>query len=97
MWVRGLVGAAMIAVGARGSPQGTDAVRGLMMSGHSQYTVLGIVVIALGLVLVVPGVRRASGGAGRAHGVRSRGETEFQGVDRLPEALHPAAGSGGQL
>lgn len=53
MWTRGLIGLAMIAVGVLWIAQGTGTVRGSMMSGHSQYAVLGVGVILGGLVLVV--------------------------------------------
>jgi K+-transporting ATPase A subunit len=52
MWIRGVIGVVLIAVGALWIAQGTGAVHGSTMSGHSQYAALGGVVIVMGLVLI---------------------------------------------
>ena len=53
MWIRGIAGVVLCLIGALWIGQGTDAVHGSSMSGHGQYTVLGIVVFSLGAVLLV--------------------------------------------
>jgi len=52
MWVRGLLGVVLCAVGAVWVGQGTNAIHGSGMSGHGQYTVLGGLVVAVGLGLL---------------------------------------------
>jgi drug/metabolite transporter (DMT)-like permease len=52
MWVRAVAGVALCLVGALWIAQGTNEVHGSGMSGHRQYSVLGIVVVAVGLVLL---------------------------------------------
>ena len=53
MWIRGIAGVLLCLIGATWIGQGTDAIHGSSMSGHGQYTVLGIVCFALGAVLLV--------------------------------------------
>ena len=53
VWVRGIIGAVLCLVGAVWVAQGTGALRGSAMSGHGQYTVLGVVVIVIGLAMVL--------------------------------------------
>lgn len=53
MWWRGIVGVVMCAVGGLWIGQGSGAVRGSMMTGHSQYTALGVVVVVVGLAMLV--------------------------------------------
>jgi len=53
MWSRGIVGLVLCLVGAVWVAQGTGAVHGSMMSGHGQYTALGVVAIVIGLALLV--------------------------------------------
>jgi predicted MFS family arabinose efflux permease len=52
MWWRAITGAVMCLVGAVWIGQGSGAVHGSVMTGHSQYTVLGAVVAAVGIVLL---------------------------------------------
>ncbi|MEY9965136.1 hypothetical protein ABIA33_003178 [Streptacidiphilus sp. MAP12-16] len=52
MWIRGIVGIVLVAIGGVWIAQGTGALRGSMMSGHGQYAVLGVVAVAVGLALV---------------------------------------------
>lgn len=52
MWPRGIVGVVLCLVGAVWITQGTGAMHGSGMSGHGEYTVLGAVVIVIGLVLL---------------------------------------------
>ena len=53
MWIRGIAGVLLCLIGAVWIGQGTDSIHGSSMSGHGQYTVLGIVVFVLGAVLLV--------------------------------------------
>jgi hypothetical protein len=52
MWIRAVLGVALIAVGALWIAQGSGAMGGSMMSGHSQYALLGVVVVIIGLALL---------------------------------------------
>jgi hypothetical protein len=52
MWVRGVIGVVLVAIGGVWVAQGSGAMHGSMMSGHSQYALLGVVVIAAGLALI---------------------------------------------
>jgi hypothetical protein len=52
MWIRGLLGAVCVVVGGVWIAQGTGALRGSMMTGHGQYTLLGAVVVVVGLALL---------------------------------------------
>lgn len=65
MWIRGVVGVVLIAIGGVWVAQGTGALAGSMMSGHSQYAVLGAVAILAGVVLLALAWRRRSAGGGR--------------------------------
>lgn len=42
----------MCLIGALWIAQGTDAVHGSSMSGHSSYTALGVVIVLIGLALL---------------------------------------------
>lgn len=53
MWWRAIVGVLMCAIGGLWIGQGSGAVRGSVMTGHSQFTALGAVVVAGGLALLV--------------------------------------------
>ena len=54
MWTRGVTGIILCLAGLVWILQGTDVLRGSqLMSGHGQYAVLGIVVLAVGAVLLV--------------------------------------------
>jgi protein-S-isoprenylcysteine O-methyltransferase Ste14 len=55
--VRTVVGVVMILLGGLWISQGTGAVQGSMMSGHGQYTALGVVVVLLGVACVLWGWR----------------------------------------
>lgn len=52
MWVRGVVGVILMAVGGVWIAQGSGTMRGSAMTGHSQYTVLGVVVVLVGVALL---------------------------------------------
>ncbi len=53
MWTRGIVGVVFCLVGLVFIGQGTNLLSGSkLMSGHGQYTLLGIVVLLIGLALV---------------------------------------------
>ncbi len=52
MWVRGIAGLVMCIVGAIWILQGAGVVKGSFMTGQSQYTVLGSIVLAAGLGLI---------------------------------------------
>ncbi len=54
MWTRGIIGVVLCLVGLVWIGQGTNALSGSkMMSGHGQYTILGIVVLLVGLAFLV--------------------------------------------
>lgn len=53
MWWRVVVGVVMCAVGGVWIGQGSGAIHGSVMTGHSQYTALGAVVAAVGVLLLV--------------------------------------------
>lgn len=53
MWARAIVGVVLCLVGAVWIGQGTNFLHGSGMSGHGQWTVIGIVVFVLGLALLV--------------------------------------------
>ena len=54
MWSRGVIGVVLCLVGLVWIGQGTDVIsNSKLMSGHGQYTLLGIVVLVGGLALVV--------------------------------------------
>jgi hypothetical protein len=57
VWIRGIAGVVLCAVGAVFIDQGVGELHGSPMSGHHQYAVLGIVVVAIGLVLIGLAVR----------------------------------------
>jgi hypothetical protein len=53
MWIRGIVGIVLCLTGLVWIGQGTNAIsNSKLMSGHGQYTLLGIVVLLVGLALV---------------------------------------------
>lgn len=57
VWWRALIGVVAIAVGSVWIGQGVGAVHGSFMTGHSQYTGLGIVLVVIGLATVGWAVR----------------------------------------
>ncbi len=65
MWSRGIIGVVLCLAGLVWIGQGTNAIsNSKLMSGHGQYTLLGAVVLVIGLGLVVWAVqirRRAVG------------------------------------
>lgn len=52
MWVRGVLGLVLVVVGGVWIAQGSGAMHGSAMSGHSQYAALGVVVLLLGVGLI---------------------------------------------
>lgn len=52
MWTRGIAGAVLCLVGAVWIAQGTNVLHGSGMSGHGLYTVLGVVLVVIGLALL---------------------------------------------
>jgi hypothetical protein len=53
VWIRGITGVVLCLVGLVWIGQGTDAIsNSKLMSGHGQYTLLGVVVLVAGLALV---------------------------------------------
>lgn len=50
---RAVIGIAALGVGALWIGQGIGAVHGSFMTGHSQYTGLGVVLVVLGAVMLV--------------------------------------------
>jgi hypothetical protein len=58
VWVRGIAGVVLCALGAVWIAQGSGAMHGSGMSGHGQFTALGGVAVVLGLALLVWAARR---------------------------------------
>jgi LPXTG-motif cell wall-anchored protein len=52
MWSRGIVGVLLSITGVIWILQGTNVVHGSGMSGHSLYTVLGVVLLIIGVALL---------------------------------------------
>jgi hypothetical protein len=52
MWIRGIAGVVLCALGAVWIGQGSGAMSGSAMSGHASYTVLGGAVAIVGLALL---------------------------------------------
>ena len=52
MWWRAALGLVALAVGGLWIGQGVGAVKGSFMTGHSQYTILGVIVAVIGLALI---------------------------------------------
>jgi hypothetical protein len=77
MWTRGVIGVVLCLVGLVWIGQGTNALsNSKLMSGHGQYTALGVVVLAVGLGVLAWAVR-----------VRRRATADRTGleVEGLPE------------
>ena len=53
MWIRGIAGIILCALGALWIAQGSGAMHGSGMSGHGQFALLGVVVVIVGLALLV--------------------------------------------
>jgi hypothetical protein len=52
VWIRGVLGALLVVVGGVWIAQGTGAMKGSMMTGHSQYAALGAVAVLVGVLLL---------------------------------------------
>jgi hypothetical protein len=53
MWIRGIIGIVLCLTGLVWIGQGTNAIsNSKLMSGHGQYTLLGFVVLLVGLALL---------------------------------------------
>ncbi len=52
MWARGVAGVVLCLVGAVWIGQGTNVLHGSSMSGHGQWTVVGIVLVVVGVALL---------------------------------------------
>ena len=52
MWVRGVIGVVLVAIGGVWVAQGSGTMHGSAMSGHSQYALLGVIAIVAGLALI---------------------------------------------
>ena len=61
MRIRAGIGVVLCLVGAVWIAQGSGAMHGSMMTGHGQYTALGVVAVIGGLVLISLAVRRRGG------------------------------------
>jgi hypothetical protein len=57
VWIRGIAGIVLCALGALWIAQGSGAVHGSAMSGHGQFTLLGGVVVIVGLALLLWALR----------------------------------------
>ena len=53
MWIRGIAGVALCALGALWIAQGSGTMHGGGMSGHASFALLGGVVVIVGLALLV--------------------------------------------
>jgi Na+/melibiose symporter-like transporter len=53
MWVRGIAGLVLCAIGLLWILQGVGVLNGSFMTGQSQYTALGAVTAVLGMALLV--------------------------------------------
>ena len=53
MWIRGIAGIILCALGALWIAQGSGAMHGSGMSGHGQFALLGVVVLIVGLALLI--------------------------------------------
>jgi hypothetical protein len=58
MWVRGVIGLVLCAVGAVWIGQGVGAIHGSFMTGEGQWAVLGAVLVIFGLALLLTAARR---------------------------------------
>jgi hypothetical protein len=63
MWLRGIVGIVLCAVGAVWILQGTKVIKGSSMSGQGMWGVIGAVVAAVGLACLALAVRHYRRGA----------------------------------
>ncbi len=58
-----VIGVLLLVAGVVWTLQGLNILGGSFMSGHTQYTVLGVVALLIGLALVALGARRRARGA----------------------------------
>jgi hypothetical protein len=57
--IRPIAGAILLVVGALWALQGSGAVGGSTMSGHSQWLVIGLIVALAGVALLISGVAKS--------------------------------------
>ena len=57
MWIRGIAGVVLCALGAVWIAQGSGSMHGSGMTGHKQFELLGGVAVIIGLALLVWAVR----------------------------------------
>ena len=57
MWIRGIAGIVLCALGAVWIAQGSGAMHGSSMSGHASFALLGGAAVIVGLALLVWAVR----------------------------------------
>jgi hypothetical protein len=53
VWLRGIAGIVLCALGAVWIAQGSGAMHGSGMSGHTPFALLGVVVVIVGLALLI--------------------------------------------
>jgi hypothetical protein len=53
VWIRGIAGVVLCALGAVWIGQGSGAMHGSGMSGHGSFALLGVAVVVVGLALLV--------------------------------------------
>jgi hypothetical protein len=52
MWIRGIAGVILCALGALWIAQGSGSMKGSGMSGHGSFALLGVVAVIVGLALL---------------------------------------------
>ena len=57
VWIRGIAGVVLCALGAVWIAQGSGAMNGSSMSGHGQFALLGAAAVIVGVVLLIWAVR----------------------------------------
>jgi drug/metabolite transporter (DMT)-like permease len=53
MWIRGIAGIVLCAIGVLWISQGSGAMHGSGMSGHGQFALLGVAAVVVGAALLV--------------------------------------------
>ena len=53
MWVRGISGVVLCLIGAVWFTQGVGALHGSVMTGHAEWSIIGALLFAAGVVLVI--------------------------------------------
>jgi len=77
MWTRGVIGVVLCLVGLVWIGQGTNALsNSKLMSGHGQYTALGVVVLVVGLAFLAWAARVRRRVAGDPTGLEGDGGPE---------------------